>query len=136
MATVSSLGASSYQQGYDIHVTVTYNGHASAPFPIKINTPFTMTTSLPGEYCRSGACGCAALGFPAGSVGYANAVKHGVAAQGGSIMTPIILNESLEKQQTINSTYPALHPTATPWDTSLWNIMQMLRAPARWMGFR
>jgi hypothetical protein len=70
-ATLTSLGASAYQKGFDIHVTVTYNGNTSAPFSVFINTPYTMTTSLPGEYYSQYGCGCSALLAPPGAVGYA-----------------------------------------------------------------
>ena len=123
-ATVTALGSSAFQQGYDIHVTVTYNGNPSSPFPIFINTPYTMTTSLPGEFCNGYGCGCSAFGRPTW-FGYANSVTHGLADLNGSIMTPIILNESLEKQQTINSTYGilAMQPIAGTWQANQWNTI-------------
>lgn len=43
-ATLTAVGASAYQAGYDIHVTVSYNGKQSKPFPVFNNVPFTMTT--------------------------------------------------------------------------------------------
>jgi hypothetical protein len=49
---------------WSIHVTVTYDGIASDPFPVYINTPFSVTTNNMGQYCdASGACDCQATGF-------------------------------------------------------------------------
>lgn len=120
LCALTSLGASAYQQGYDIHVFVTYNGNLSTPFPVFINTPYTITTSLPGEYCNASGCGCSAFGnqYP---IGYANAVTHGIADLNGTTMPPIILNESLEKQQWINPTYNGPYPTPGTWQASSWN---------------
>ena len=75
--TLTSLGASAYQKGFDMHVTVTYNGKTSSPFPVFIDTPYTMTTSQPGQYCNGNGCGCAALGY-LGYFGYVNSVNHGL----------------------------------------------------------
>lgn len=120
-ATLTSKGASQYQKGYDIHVTVTYNGKASSPFPIFINTPYSMTTSNGGGYCNGSGCDCPAFGYT-GYIGYINTVGHGVADLNGNIMTPIVLNESLEKQQWLDSTYSgAAFPSASTWTPGQWN---------------
>lgn len=116
-AVLTALGPSTYQAGYDIHVIVTYDGYPSDPFPVFINTPFTMTTSADiGSYT------CQQLGAPANWVGYANDVSHGIADLLGATLIPINVKESLEKRQWLNATYSSGPlPTATPW---LWNQWQ------------
>lgn len=55
--------------------------------------------------------------------GYAAAVVHGISDLNGSIMTPIVLNESLENKQLINSTYAVLPLNFIPstWQVNAWN---------------
>jgi hypothetical protein len=112
------LGASRYQAGYDIHVTVTYNGTPSNPFPVLINTPFVMTTASPVN-----AGTCTQFGFA--EPGYVSVVQHGVADITAATLTPIVLNESLEKQQYLPGAYSEGtpnwgFPAATPWHVSDW----------------
>lgn len=103
-ATLTALGPSGFQAGYDIHVTVTYDGTPSSPFPVLVNTPFTMTTST-----DVAAYTCQQLGFPSNWVGYGNVVSHGIADLIGLTMAPIDVKESLEKQQWLNSTIRETH---------------------------
>lgn len=124
---VRSLSASALSAGYDIHVTVSYDGTKSTPFPLFVNTPRTMRTSLPGQFCTSSGCDCSALGA-AGAIGYATAVKHQIAGIDGVwLQTPISVNESLEKQQWIAPNYQTAYasgvlknPTASAWAPSDW----------------
>lgn len=119
-ATLTSLAPSGFQSGYDIHVTVTYDGTPSSPFPVFINTPHTMTTSVPGEYCNGPtSCGCTALGYN-GYAGYAVLVNHGIADLNGTPLSPIILNETLEKQQFFISSYAGRNPTPRSWMAGDW----------------
>ncbi len=119
-ALLLSTGPSAFQAGYDVHVTVTVDGVQSLPFPVFINTPFTMTTSDFGEYCNSNGCGCSADGH-AGWAGYANLVEHFVTDLLGAKFGPITLNESLENQQWLNATYAILtYPAATSWTANNW----------------
>lgn len=108
----SSFGA----PGYDIHVTAEYDGYPSNPFPVFINTPYTMTTSTDiASYT------CGELGNPASWVGYGNQVAHGIADLLGNTLTPINVKESLEKRQWLNSSYANVTvPVATPWYWSQW----------------
>jgi hypothetical protein len=87
-----------YQAGYDIHLTAVVDGISSDAFPVFIDTPFTMTTSSPGQFCVGGVCECAL--YPReGPVGYANYVNHSISDLLGLALVPIRLKESLEKQQ-------------------------------------
>jgi hypothetical protein len=86
-----------------------------------LNTPYTMTTSNPGQFCNFMGCDCAARGL-SGYVGYVSLVTHGVADILGSTLAPIHLNETLEKQQWFPPSYAgAGNPAATPWYPSDWN---------------
>ena len=69
-----------------------------------------MTTSGPSNYAN-----CPALGYGASSIGYSTLVTHGVADILGTTLTPIDLNETLEKQQVLVENWAAnvTPPTAT-----------------------
>jgi hypothetical protein len=118
-ATLTALGPSGFQAGYDIHVTVTYDGTPSSPFPVFINTPFTMTTSTD---VASYTCQQINGPPPQGSTGwegYGNVVAHGIADLVGQTLIPINVKESLEKQTWYPASYQGgSNPAATPW---LWN---------------
>jgi hypothetical protein len=115
-AVLTALGPSVYQAGYDIHVTVEYDGYPSNPFPVFIDTPYTMTTSADiGHFT------CQQLGAPANWVGYANDVSHGIADLLGTTLIPINVKESLENQRWVNATYNGGgFPAATPWTWDQW----------------
>ncbi len=93
-ATATSTGASSNNSGtYDIHITVSLDGFNSDPFPIYIDTPYGMTTSIAGDSCSS-------ISRP--DPGYVTDVSHGIYDLIGYTLVPITTNESLEKIQLIN----------------------------------
>ena len=121
-AILTATGASAYQAGFDIHITVTYNGVNSKPFPVFINTPYTMTTSPAQNYCQNGVCGCPLFGYSS-DFGYISVVTHGVAGIDGTIMSPIRLNESLEHQQWLTGNWASQggYPTPSNWTAGQWN---------------
>jgi len=43
---------------YNITVTVTWDGVASAPFPVFINVPYSNTVVNAGQFCNSNGCDC------------------------------------------------------------------------------
>ena len=77
-----------------------------------------MTTSGPSNYAN-----CPALGYGASSIGYSTLVTHGVADMLGTTLTPIDLNETLEKQQCLAGNWAAnvAPPPATGWPVALWS---------------
>ena len=116
-AILTAQGASGYQAGYDIHVTVTSDGISSSPFPVFINTPFTMSTSAGVTYT------CQQLGHPANYIGYGNVLRHSIADITGYTLTPIDVKESLEKQQFFFQTYGnGVNPPAqSSWPWAIWS---------------
>jgi hypothetical protein len=120
-ATLIALGASDFQAGYDIHVWVTVDGLSSNQLPVFINTPSTMTTSGPSQFCNALGCDCLARGYPVNGIGYVALITHGVADRIGNILTPIDLNESLEHQQFFGGWIGQVPPVATPWNVFQWN---------------
>jgi hypothetical protein len=122
-ATLTPLGPSGFSAGFDVHVTVTYDGKASAPLPVLIKTPYTMTTSIAGTYCTGGHCGCAIFqNANPPDTGFIIKIDHGVADQDGNVMGPIAVNESLEKQTWLNASYQVLGPlTQGSWSQNQWN---------------
>ena len=58
-AMLTSTGASppGYPPEYS-HVTVTVDGVASSPFPVFVNTPYTLRQTNNGAYCSDGGCTC------------------------------------------------------------------------------
>ena len=86
------------------------------PFPVFINTPYTLSTSTPGEYFKNGLTGCPALNYPPPYYGYASAVTHSVSDLIGNTLTPIDTAESLENRHWLYPSYSgAALPNPNPW---------------------
>jgi len=135
-AVLTSTGASGFNAGFDIHVTVNYDGIPSAAFPVMIRTPYSMTTSTPGQYCAGGLCGCPSQ-YPSDWVGFANFVSHGIADQMGKTLGPITTHESLEKAEWLNASYSVFpNPEEGTWTTNIWtgnafpDVFALCAAPA------
>ncbi len=108
-ATLTATGASGFQAGYDIHVTVTYDGTPSSPFPVFLNTPFTMVHGGPYNFST-----CTAAGYT--EPGFVEAAGVSVADLIGQTLLPIDVNETLENPRNFNgSDWFTPPPTATAW---------------------
>lgn len=116
--TLTSEGHSAFgSYSHDITVTFSADGFLSAPFPVFINTPFTMTTSY-------GSSSCTALGKP--EPGYVTMVRHGIADLAGGSVAYITTNESLENikytggYSSANSNWLNKPPVQAVWSASDW----------------
>jgi len=114
--TVTALAPSAYG-GYnpDIQVQISTDGLPSAPFPLFINTPYTMLTGA-GTY---GTCTDIGMAEP----GYHNSVQHGLADLAGASLVWITTTESLENDHyVVGGMYNASNSNwaASPSNPSTW----------------
>ena len=90
-------------------MTVTYNGVQSDPFPVFINTPFTLVHGGPYNFST-----CTAAGYT--EPGFVEAAGVSVADLIGQTLVPIDTNETLENFVNVNgSDWFTPPPTASSW---------------------
>lgn len=109
---------------YNISVTVTWDGVASLPWPVFINTPYSNTVVDEGEYCSSpGVCNCNA-GFKPGQTGYVTLLDVYVRDLFGNALVQIPANETLKNPLYLGSggwTSSLGVPAQWQWPLDLWN---------------
>jgi hypothetical protein len=131
-ANITSLGPSfTSHQGvltYNIHITVTYDGVASDPVPVFINTPLAANNTNQIQYCNGHGCDCAALYPGQGLQGYVTLIQGALLDILGNQLQPVILHETLEQQQYLAAAYISANqsgqlgfPMADTWTVAEWN---------------
>ncbi|HEY9140340.1 MAG TPA: hypothetical protein VIN93_05580 [Bryobacteraceae bacterium] len=126
LATLTSLGPSyTTKQStpiYNIHIYVTACGVESAPFPVYINTPFSMSIAPQGQDCLGSVCNCGVLGLT-NYVGYAGTTNNSGYDILGNTLVQIDLHEFLEGSQWSpgnNYSNYFTFPSSGGWPVSLW----------------
>jgi len=109
---------------YNVTVTVTWDGMASAPFPVFINVPYSMNVVNMGQYCTAAGCDCDAVPNTYGLTGYITLNDVQMLDLFGWGNLPIPVNETLENQLFLGtgswSVPPLNYPAAGYWTAAQW----------------
>ncbi len=118
----SDMAAATYKppEQWAVHVTVTYDGIASDPFPVYINTPYSDQTVNMGRYCSdTGKCDCNAQGFFSGQAGYVTVSQNLPLDILSFVLNPIRIHETLENRVVVAGWQGAPAPIPGTWSAGV-----------------